>query len=103
LGVKSAGALDKTQDVVSALDALCARLGSDDRDAVEKATTLIQELKSLVTTLDGQLAAMKWLAQRQFRPKTEKLELTRFDGQSLYAASRSDFKFNRSSNSIGLT
>ena len=34
---------------------------------------MIQELRSLVTTLDGQLAAMKWLAQKQFRPKTEKI------------------------------
>ena len=58
---------------MSALDALRTRLASDDRDAVEQATSLIQELKSLVTTLDVQLAAMKWLAQKQFRPKTEKM------------------------------
>jgi hypothetical protein len=31
------------------------------------------------------------------------LELTRFGGQFRYAASGIDFKFNRSSNSIGLT
>jgi hypothetical protein len=33
----------------------------------------------------------------------QELELTRFGGQFRYAASRIDFKFNRSSNSIGLT
>lgn len=71
--MKATSAIEKTEDVVSALDALRTRLASDDRDAVEKATSLIQELKSLVTTLDGQLAAMKWLAQKQFRPKTEKM------------------------------
>lgn len=70
--MKAASAIEKTEGVVSALDALRARLASDDRDAVEKAASLIQELKALVTTLDGQLAAMKWLAQKQFRPKTEK-------------------------------
>lgn len=71
--MKATSAIEKTEDVVSALDALRARLASDDRDAVEQATSLIQELKSLVTTLDGQLAAMKWLAQKQFRPKSEKV------------------------------
>jgi transposase len=69
--MKAAGALEKSQDVMAALDALRARLADDDRDAVEKAQGLIEEFKSLVTTLDGQLAAMKWLAQKQFRPKSD--------------------------------
>lgn len=68
-----AEALEKSPEIVAALDALRARLADDDRDAVEKAQSLIAELKSLVTTLDGQLAAMRWLAQKQFRPKTEKV------------------------------
>jgi transposase len=71
--VKAAGALEKSQDVMAALDALRARLADDDRDAVEKAQGLIEEFKSLVATLDGQLAAMRWLAQKQFRPKTDKV------------------------------
>jgi transposase len=71
--VKAESTLDKTDDVVAALEALSARLADDERSTVEQARTLLAELKLLVTTLDGQLAAMKWLAQKQFRPKSEKV------------------------------
>src|SRR3954470_8493458 len=59
--------------MVAALEALSARLADDERSTVEQARTLLAELKQLVTTLDGQLAAMRWLAQKQYRPKTEKV------------------------------
>jgi transposase len=71
--VKAEGALEKSQEVIAALDALRDKLADDDRGAIEKAQSFIEELKSIVTTLDGQLAAMRWLAQKQFRPKTEKV------------------------------
>ena len=58
---------------MAALEALSTRLADNDRGAVDKARALIDELKGLINTLDGQLAAMRWLAQKQFRPKTEKV------------------------------
>lgn len=71
--VKAESTLDKTDSVVAALEALSARLGDDERSTVEQARSLLAELKELVTTLDGQLAAMRWLAQKQYRPKSEKV------------------------------
>jgi transposase len=71
--VKAGVALDKTDGVVAALEALSTRLADDERSTVEQARTLLSELKQLVTTLDGQLAAMKWLARKQYRPKSEKV------------------------------
>lgn len=71
--MNAGSALEQSNDVVAALEALSARLADDDRGAVDKARALIDELKGLVNTLDGQLAAMRWLAQKQFRPKTEKV------------------------------
>ena len=71
--MKSENALDKTDNVVAALEALSSRLADDERSTVEQARGLLTELKQLVTTLDGQLAAMKWLAQKQYRPKSEKV------------------------------
>jgi transposase len=71
--VKAESTLDKTDTVVAALEALSARLADDERSTVEQARSLLAELKQLVTTLDGQLAAMRWLAQKQYRPKTEKV------------------------------
>ena len=66
-------ALTKSDEVVAALDALSARLEGADRAQLAQARTLIDELKQLVATLDGQLAVMKWLAQKHFRPKTDKV------------------------------
>jgi transposase len=71
--VKSASTLDKTESVVASLEALSSRLSDDERSTVEQARALLAELKELVTTLDGQLAAMRWLAQKQYRPKSDKV------------------------------
>ena len=71
--MKAESTLDKTDSVVAALEALSTRLADDERSTVEQARSLLAELKELVTTLDGQLAAMRWLAQKQYRPKTEKV------------------------------
>jgi len=71
--VTGVSALDKSEEVVAALEALRSRLAEEDRDTVEQAQTFIEEMKKLVATLDGQVAAMRWLAQRQYRPKTDKV------------------------------
>jgi transposase len=71
--VTGSGALEKSEEVVAALEALRSRLADEDRSTVEQAQTFIEELKKLVTTLDGQVAAMRWLAQKQFRPKADKV------------------------------
>lgn len=71
--MKPERALEESQSVIAALDALRAKLADDDRGAVEKAQSLLEEFKKIIATLDGQLAAMRWLAQKQFRPKTEKV------------------------------
>lgn len=67
------GALDKSEEVIAALDALRSRLSDEDRGTIEDVQTFIADVKKLVTTMDGQLAAMRWLAQKQFRPKTDKV------------------------------
>jgi transposase len=69
--------LERADDVAQALDALRTRLvqqpGVDDaaQDVLAQASLLIEQLRELVSTLDGQLAAMRWLAHKQFRPKSE--------------------------------
>ena len=69
----SAGALAKSESVIAALEALRSRVADDDRAALEDAQEFIGQVKQLVQTLDGQVEAMRWLAQKQFRPKTEKV------------------------------
>ena len=59
--------------MIAALDALRSRLSDEDRGTIEDVQSFIVEVKKLVTTMDGQLAAMRWLAQRQFRPKADKV------------------------------
>jgi len=70
--------VQQADDVIKALEALRNRWAerSDDQqdsDVLHRASELISELKQLVSTLDGQLAAMRWLAQKQFRPKSEQV------------------------------
>jgi transposase len=72
--------LEQADEVVHALERLRGQLaakqaeGDGDAGAVlAQATALIAQLRELVSTLDGQLAAMRWLAQKQFRPKSEKI------------------------------
>lgn len=67
----SAGVLEKSEDVMASLEALRSRLPDEDRSTVEQVQTFIAEVKKLVSTMDGQLAAMRWLAQKQFRPKSD--------------------------------
>jgi transposase len=71
--VTGVGALDKSEEVIAALEALRSRLPDEDRGTIEDVQTFIADVKKLVTTMDGQLAAMRWLAQKQFRPKTDKV------------------------------
>lgn len=67
----------QADEVIGALEALRTRWAeqhsADEQDGgvLQRATELIAELKALVSTLDGQLAAMRWLAQKQYRPKSE--------------------------------
>jgi len=68
--------LEQADNVLAALEALRARWSSQsadqqDSDVLQRASDLIAQLKELISTLDGQLAAMRWLAQKQFRPKSE--------------------------------
>lgn len=71
--------ITQANDVIQALDALRTRWSTQaqtdnaDRDVLQQATQLIEQLRELVSTLDGQLAAMRWLAQKQFRPKREQV------------------------------
>jgi transposase len=71
--------LTQADDVIQALDALRTRWSTQpqadnaDHDVLQQATQLIEQLRELVSTLDGQLAAMRWLAQKQFRPKSEQV------------------------------
>ena len=65
-------------DVVArALEALRARWAQTssaeaaDHEVLQQASEVIAQLRELVSTLDGQLASMRWLAQKQFRPKSE--------------------------------
>jgi transposase len=71
--VTGPGALDKSEEVIAGLEALRSRLSDEDRGTIEDVQTFIADVKKLVTTMDGQLAAMRWLAQKQFRPKTDKV------------------------------
>jgi transposase len=72
-------AVDDADKIVKALEMLQGQVaqnngvGADARDVLAQATQLITQLRELVSTLDGQLAAMRWLAQKQFRPKSEKV------------------------------
>jgi transposase len=66
----------QADEVIGALEALRTRWTeqrADEQDGgvLQRASELITELKTLVSTLDGQLAAMRFLAQKQYRPKTE--------------------------------
>lgn len=69
--------LERAEHVVQSLDALRTRLSEqpsvDDsaKDVLLQASELIEQLRELISTLDGQLAAMRWLAQKQYRPKGE--------------------------------
>lgn len=66
----------QADEVIEALEALRARWSaqqSDQQDSsvLQQASELIAQLKELVSSLDGQLSAMRWLAQKQFRSKGE--------------------------------
>lgn len=70
--------IEHADEVMKALEALRSRWSEQriddagtDADVLQRATELIAQLKELVSTLGGQLAAMRWLAQKQFRPKSE--------------------------------
>jgi transposase len=71
--VTSTSALDKSESVIAALEALRSRVADDDRATLADAQDFIGQVKELVKTLDGQLEAMRWLAQKQYRPKTDKV------------------------------
>jgi transposase len=77
LSMSASHSLERAEDVVQSLDALRTQLsgrsGVDDsaKDVLLQASELIAQLRELVSTLDGQLAAMRWLAQKQYRPKSE--------------------------------
>jgi transposase len=71
--VTSTSALDKSESVIAALEALRSRVADDDRATLDDAQDFIGQVKELVKTLDGQLEAMRWLAQKQYRPKTDKV------------------------------
>lgn len=66
----------QADEVIGALEALRARWAErdadeQDSDVLQRASGLIAELRALVSSLDGQLAAMRWLAQKQYRTKSE--------------------------------
>jgi transposase len=68
--------VEHADEVIQALETLRSRWSERradgaDSDVLQRASELIAQLKELVSTLDGQLAAMRWLAQKQFRPKSE--------------------------------
>ncbi len=69
----SSGVLEKSEDVIAALEALRSRLSDDDRSTVEETQAFIADVKKFVSTMDGQLAAMRLLAQKQFRPKSDQV------------------------------
>ena len=76
--VDDAHVLEHVGEVRSSLDELHARLSvdahnSDDAEVLRRASDLIAKLQELTSTLDGQLATMRYLAQQRFRPKTEKV------------------------------
>jgi hypothetical protein len=60
----------QADEVIGALEALRTRWAErqadeQDADVLQRASELIAELKTLVSTLDGQLAAIRWLAHKQ--------------------------------------
>ncbi len=63
----------------------------------------LTSLDSLFASVQGELGALLGMSSEGSRVLRLVVELPRFGGQILYAASRSDFKFNFNSNSIGLT
>jgi hypothetical protein len=69
--------IEQADNVARALEALRARwgqtsdAGADDQQVLQQASEIIAQLRDLVSTMDGQLAAMRVLAQKQFRPKSE--------------------------------
>ena len=65
--------LGKSESVIAALEALRSRVADDDRATLADAQDFISQVKELVKTLDGQLEAMRWLAQKQYRPKADKV------------------------------
>lgn len=71
--VTSSGVLEKSEDMIAALEALRSRLSDEDRSTVEETQAFIADVKKFVSTMDGQLAAMRFLAQKQFRPKSDQV------------------------------
>lgn len=67
----SNGFLDKTEDLVAALEAMRSRVSDEDRATVEDMQVFLTDAKKFLSSMDGQLAAMKLLAQKQFRPKSD--------------------------------
>lgn len=67
----SSGFLDKTEDLVAALEAMRSRVSDEDRATVEDMQVFLTDAKKFLSSMDGQLAAMKLLAQKQFRPKSD--------------------------------
>lgn len=67
----SGGVLEKSEDVIAALEALRSRLPDEDRGTIEETQAFLAEVKKFVSTMDGQLAALRMLAQKQFRPKSD--------------------------------
>ena len=67
----SSGVLEKSEDVIAALEALRSRLSDEDRSTVEDAQAFLAEVKKFASSMDGQLAALRMLAQKQFRPKAD--------------------------------
>jgi transposase len=69
--------IEQAGNIADALNALRARWAqtssgeASDQVLLQQASEMIAQLRALVSTLDGQLASMRWLAQKQFRPKSE--------------------------------
>jgi transposase len=76
--VSDVQALEHVSEVQNSLEELRTRLSADaqrdgDAEVLRRASELIAKLQELTSTLDGQLATMRYLAQQRFRPKTEKV------------------------------
>lgn len=69
--------IEQADSVAHALDVLRARWAqapsaeAEDQAVLQQASDMIAQLRGPVATLDGQLASMRLLAQKQFRPKSE--------------------------------
>src|SRR6187401_220409 len=48
-----------------------SRVSDEDRATVEDMQVFLTDAKKFLSSMDGQLAAMKLLAQKQFRPKSD--------------------------------